>query len=272
MTCFQHSQNLNDKKNIVVCTWSSRKTAFMTRLMLSVAQWSRVSQVEHDGREMLSWTRPCLSKKTDAIVHRVSSHRRYRDEALSRGASRIFHNFELTSKFEVEVQSSRFEIALIKKNKLQKQDKKKKSQLGWMCGDVWKERTTDEMTNFQFRRSKLEVEARRLKFEIRFLDFLKSKKIPITKSQFDPFPFLHTPLQQVRGRAVMGDRGGGKGRRERRDSEVRLQTSDFELRSVKLATSNFTHSVLNEITAITNHASDFYQIEPVASRRKTFPS
>ena len=48
-------------------------------------------------RDALSWTRPCLSRKTNAIVHRVSSHRRYGDEASSRGASRIFQNFEVPS-------------------------------------------------------------------------------------------------------------------------------------------------------------------------------
>ena len=168
------------------------------------------------------------------------------------------------------------------KTRKKEKKKKKKTSNSDGCAEICGERGRREgwpTSHFEDRnsKSKLDVWSSRL-------DFLRSKNIPITKSQFDPTPFLHTPSQfssyiSSRGRAGMWDRGGGKERKERRDSEVRLRTSNlglrtsnFELRSVKLATSSFAHSVLNEITAITNHASDCHQIERVASRRKTFPS
>ena len=180
-TRIQHMSESQRKWNIVVCAWSCRKTAFMTRFDVGHSIFIDRESLKTitTMRDALSWTRPCLSRKTDAIVHHDRSHRRYSDEASSCGASRIFPNFELTSKFEVEVRRSRFEIILIKKNTIQKKEKKKKA-------STRREGDEDKKgTNFQSRKWTLEVEAWSLKIEI---GSLKSKKIQITKNKFDPSP------------------------------------------------------------------------------------
>ena len=195
---------------------------------------------------MLSWTRPYLSRKTNAIVHHVSFHRRYGDEASSRVASRIFQKFELTSEFEVEVRSRR----LLSSKTYSK--KKKTSTRG--CVHKFLERG-DDGKHDQFPISKVGTRSRSSKFEVWRLrsNFLKVRRLHLQKVNLilslSPSPSSTSSVPQVRKRVEMWD--GGEERkesRERPDPEVPLPTSDFELRTsnlelgtwnLELRTSNF---------------------------------
>ena len=210
-------------------------------LILDITYWSSASQVDHNGKEMLFWRRPCLSRKTDEIEHHVSSHRDYGDEASSRGASRT-SNLLRSSKSKFQVRDYSLQKKYLKtKNKKYKE----KSINSGVCAKICGERGRRERwltSNFERRhsKSKLEVWSSRSNFwKVRRFQLQKVNLIPSLSSC--PFVvFLLPSSSETRGDVRQWRwREGEEGETGPRSSESR--TSNLEFRTSSFPMWNLQH-------------------------------
>ena len=240
MTWIQHISEPQRTWNIVVCTWSWRKTAFMTRFDVeksilteslpsrsrreSDASLEASMSAEEDWRDLPSWQVSSTIQRRSVVTWGVQDLAELRT---------YFENRSPSSKFEIRYYPHHKKLHLVEK-------KSNSDGCAEMCGERGR-RERWPTSHFEDRnsKSKLDVWSSRLAF-------MKVRKTPSQNDTLSPLPlpslpfsvFLPSPsLPQVRRRARMWGRGGWKGRRRRRDPEVPLRTSNFELWNLQLPTS-----------------------------------